>query len=91
MKNDSDVNDSNWAIAEATFINEELKNGYYNSVSKAAEKAGDSVEDWAEAFADKYERPAGADLNMAGTGSACKTRRKYAKDIYEYLKNNKCI
>jgi len=33
MKKDSDVNDGNWAIAEATFIAQELKGGYYNSAS----------------------------------------------------------
>lgn len=87
MKNDSDVNDTNWAIAEATFIAQELKGGYYNSIEKAARNAGGSVEDWAEAFSDKYERPAGADLKMTGTGSACKARRNNAKNIYNYLKN----
>jgi len=88
MKSDSDVNDNNWAIAEAKFITQELKNGYYSAVEKAAKNAGGSVEDWAEAFCDKYERPAGADLKMTGTGSACVTRRKNAKNIYEYLINN---
>ena len=85
MKVDSDVHDGNWAIAEATFITQELENGYYNSIEKAALNAGGSVEDWAEAFTDKYERPAGADLNMSGTGIACITRRKYAREIYDYL------
>ena len=88
MKNDSDVNDSNWSIAEATFIIQELKNGYYNSVEKAATKAGGTVEAWAEAFTDKYERPSGADLKMNATGPACITRRNLARAIYEYLKNN---
>ena len=91
MKNDSDVNDSNWVIAEATFITQELKNGYYNSIEKAATKAGGSVEAWAEAFTDRYERPSGADLKMTATGSACIKRRKYARDIYEYLKNNNAL
>lgn len=91
MKDDSDVNDNNWSIAEASFIIEELKNGYYNNIEKAAKKAGGSVEDWAEAFADKYEIPAGADRNMTATGDACKKRRKYDKDIYEYLKNNNAL
>ena len=88
MKNDSDVNDSNWSIAEASFIIQELKSGYYNSVAKAATKAGGSVEAWAEAFTDKYERPSGADLKMNATGPACITRRNFARAIYEYLKNN---
>ena len=87
MKNDSDVNDTNWAIAEATYITQELKGGYYTSVEKAANKSGGSVEDWAEAFTDKYERPSGADLNMSGKGSACIARRNIATDIYNYLKN----
>lgn len=91
MKKDSDVNDGNWAIAEATFIAQELKGGYYNSVSKAANNAGGSVEAWAEAFADKYERPAGADLNMSGTGSACRTRRSYARTIYNLLSSKGAI
>ena len=91
MKNDSDVNDANWAIAEATFIPQELKNGYYSKIEKAAINAGGSVEDWAEAFTDKYELPSGADRNMTGVGKACVTRRKIAGDIYEYLKNNKAI
>ena len=86
MKNDSDVNDENWIIAEATFITQELK-VYYKTIEKAALNAGGSIEDWAEAFTDKYERPSGADLKMTGTGTACKARRKYARDIYEYLKN----
>ena len=86
MKNDFDVNDNNWSIAEATFIIQELKNGYYNSIEKAAIKAGGSVEAWAEAFSDRYEMPSGADLKMTATGSACIKRRKFAKDIYEYLK-----
>jgi len=85
MKKDSDVNDANWAAAEATFIAQELKNGYYNSVANAANNAGGSVEAWAEAFTDKYERPAGADLKMTATGSACITRRKNARDIYNFL------
>ena len=89
MKNDSDVNDTNWAIAEAKFISQELKNGYYNEIQKAANQAGGSVEDWAEAFIDKYERPQGADLNMSGSGAACITRRNIAKDIYNYLINMK--
>ena len=87
MKNDSDVNDTNWAIAEAKFISQELKNGYYNEIQKAANQAGGSIEDWAEAFTDKYERPQGADLNMSGSGAACITRRNIAKDIYNYLIN----
>ena len=87
MKKDSDVHDGNWAIAEATFIAQELKGGYYSSVKNAAVNAGGSVEAWAEAFTDKYERPSGADLNMSGTGIACKTRRKLARDIYDYLNN----
>ena len=91
MKNDSDVNDNNWAIAEATFIVQELKGGYYNSIEKAAKNAGGSVEAWAEAFTDKYERPSGADLNMSGNGIACRTRRNYARNIYEHLKNKKVI
>ena len=53
--------------------------------------AGGSVEDWAEAFADKYEIPSGADRNMPGTGIACKTRRKYAREIYDYLNNLKAL
>ena len=87
MKEDSDVHDGNWSIAEATFITQELKGGYYNAVQKAAIGAGGSVEAWAEAFTDKYERPSGADLKMTGVGTACKTRRKYAREIYDYLKN----
>ena len=88
MKKDSDVNDANWALAEATFIIQELKNQYYNNIKTAATNAGGSVEDWAEAFTDKYEMPQGSDRNMSGTGAACKTRRKYARDIYNHLKNN---
>ena len=87
MKEDSDVHDGNWSIAEATFITQELKGGYYSSVKNAAVNAGGSVEAWAEAFTDKYERPSGADLKMTGTGTACKTRRKLARDIYDYLNN----
>ena len=87
MKEDSDVHDGNWSIAEATFITQELKGGYYNAVQKAAIGAGGSVEAWAEAFTDKYERPAGADLKMTGVGTACKARRKYAREIYDYLNN----
>ena len=87
MKEDSDVHDGNWSIAEATFITQELKGGYYNSVKNAAINAGGSVEAWAEAFTDKYERPSGADLKMTGVGTACKTRRKYAREIYDYLNN----
>ena len=88
MKNDPDVNDSNWSIAETIFIIHELKNGYYNSIKKAAINAGGSVEDWAEAFTDKYEIPLGLDSNMSNTGPACKTRRQYARNIYDYLKQN---
>ena len=91
MKNDSDVNDANWAIAESTFITQELKNGYYNSVEKAAINAGGSVEAWAEAFTDKYERPAGADLKMNATGSECKKRRQFARNIYNYLKEKNVL
>ena len=91
MKNDSDVNDNNWAIAEATFIIQELKNGYYSPVQKAATKAGGSVEAWAEAFSDKYEIPSGADRNMTATGSACIKRRNIAREIYDYLKNNNAL
>ena len=91
MKVDSDVHDGNWSIAEATFITQELKGGYYNSVQKAALGADGSVEDWAEAFADKYEIPSGADRNMSGTGIACRTRRKYAREIYDYLNNLKAL
>lgn len=91
MKNDSDVNDNNWSIAEATFIIEELKNGYYNNIEKAATKAGGSVEAWAEAFTDVYEKPTGADLKMNATGSACITRRKNARDLYNYLQNNNAL
>ena len=87
MKEDSDVHDGNWSIAEATFITQELKGGYYNSVKNAAVNAGGSVEAWAEAFTDKYERPSGAALKMTGVGTACKTRRKYAREIYDYLNN----
>ena len=88
MKNDSDVNNANWAIAEATFIPQELKNGYYSKIENAAINAGGSVEDWAEAFTDKYELPSFADRNMTGKGKDCKNRRKIARNIYEYLKNN---
>ena len=91
MKNDSDVNDTNWAIAEAIFISQELKNDYYNAIEKAANKAGGSVEDWAEAFCDKYEMPEYSDRNMSGTGSDCIARRNIAKEIYNYLKNKKVI
>ena len=91
MKTDSDVNDKNWSIAEATFITQELKNEYYSRIAKAANAAGGSVEAWAEAFCDKYEMPQHADLKMNATGSACITRRKYAKDIYEYLKKMKAL
>ena len=85
MKEDSDVNEKNWAIAEATFITQELKNEYYSRVSKAAINAGGSVEAWAEAFCDKYEIPQHSDRKMNATGSACITRRKYAREIYDYL------
>ena len=88
MKVDSDVKDDNWAIAESTFITQELKDTYYNLISKAAMKAGGSVEDWAEAFTDKYERPQNACLKMTNSGIACQKRRKIAKDLYDYLKNN---
>jgi len=91
MKNDFDVNDNNWSIAEATFIIQELKNTYYNSVEKAATKAGGSVEAWAEAFADRYEIPSGADRNMTATGPACIYRRNIARDIYDYLKKNNAL
>ena len=91
MKNDSDVNDNNWSIAEATFIIEELKNGFYNDIEKAARKAGGTVEAWAEAFTDIYEKPRYADLKMNATGSACITRRKYARDLYDYLQNNNAL
>ena len=91
MKNDSDVNDENWAIAEATFITQELKNEYYSKVEKAALKAGGSVADWAEAFTDKYELPSGSDRDMSGTGSACIERRKIAGEIYIYLKMKKIL
>ena len=91
MKKDSDVNDENWAIAESTFITQELKNGYYNSIEKAARNAGGSVEDWAEAFTDKYERPQNACLKMKNSGKACRERRNIAKAIYDYLVNNNAI
>ena len=91
MKNDSDVNNNNWSIAEATFITQELKNEYYDKIEKAARKAGGSVEAWAEAFCDRYEMPQNADLKMTATGSACITRRKNAKDIYEYLRNKNAL
>ena len=91
MKKDSDVYDANWAIAEATFITQELKGGYYSSVKNAAVNAGGSVEAWAEAFTDKYERPSGADLNMSGTGSACRTRRRIARELYNYLRNSNAL
>jgi len=85
MKKDSDVNDTNFAITEAKFIAQELKGGYYSSVSKAANQYGGSVEAWAEAFTDRYERPAGSDGNMSATGTACKTRRSTARNIYNIL------
>ena len=37
MKNDSDVNDANRTDTKATYIAQELKNGYYNLVEKAVE------------------------------------------------------
>ena len=91
MKKDSDVNDANWAIAESTFMTQELKGGYYSKIEKAAINAGDTVEAWAEAFADKYEKPDGADLKMNATGNACKIRRKYATEIYQYLKDKNVL
>ena len=91
MKRDEDVNNANWAMAEATFISQELKNEYYSKVEKAAKGAGGSVEAWAEAFTDFYERPAHCDGKMNATGQACIKRRKNARDIYEYLKNNNAL
>ena len=91
MKNDPDVNDSNWATAEVTFIIHELKNGYYNAIKKAALNAGGSLEGWAEAFTDKYEIPSSAAHNMnnmTGSRSACKTRRQCTRKIYDFLKQN---
>ena len=85
MKKDSDVTDTNYAIAEAKFISQELKNKYYKDVSNAAKKAGGSVEAWAEAFTDYYEKPKGSDGNMSGVGSACRTRRATARALYQYL------
>ena len=40
---------------------------------------------------DKYERPSGADLKMTGTGSACKTRRRIARELYDYLRNSNAL
>lgn len=56
---------------------------YYNLVVKAAEKNGGDVESYAEAICDYYVAPGGADLDMSGTGSACKERRESAARIGE--------
>ncbi|EDR26917.1 hypothetical protein EDI_327450 [Entamoeba dispar SAW760] len=87
MTKDSDVNDNNWAIAESKFISKELKDSYYNKVANAAKKAGSTVEAWAEAFTDYYERPAGSDRNMSAEGNECKKRRGIARSIYDHLKS----
>jgi len=85
MQSDSDVTDTNYAIAEAKYIAQELQNTYYTKVKNAAEKYGDTVESWAEAFTDYYEKPSGCDGNMSGTGSSCKQRRATARSLYDYL------
>lgn len=91
MSKDSDVTDTNWAIAEAKYIAQELKTTYYTSISNAAKKYNNTVEAWAEAFTDYYERPAGSDGNMSASGTACKTRRATARSLYDYLSSKKAF
>jgi uncharacterized protein YraI len=91
MTKDSDICDSNWAIAEATYIAQELKNTYYTKVSNAAAKYSNTVEAWAEAFTDYYEVPSGCDGNMSGTGTSCKQRRATARSLYDYLDSEKAF
>jgi len=43
MKSDEDVTDTNWAIAEAQYISQELQNTYYTKIQSAAVKYGDTV------------------------------------------------
>ena len=70
-----------------TFISQELKNENNTKVEKAAKGACGFV----ESFTDIYERPAHCDGKMNATGRDCIKRRKNARDIYGYLKNNNSL
>lgn len=90
MKSDSDVNDVNWAKAEAEMLVYEIHpgSGYYKDVSGAVGKAGNTVENWAEAFADYYEicdGYCGKGNKMTGSGAQCKSRRNNATNIASLL------
>lgn len=55
---------------------------YYPKIEKCAKNNGGSASSYAEAICDIYEAPGSADLNMSGTGEACKIRRAIAKDLW---------
>lgn len=61
---------------------------YYSKIEKCAKTDGGSVESYAEAICDIYEAPGSADLDMSGTGDACKTRRAVAKELWSIFKSN---
>lgn len=79
--------DFNKANKEMFFSELEQNGYYYPKIEKFAQKDGCSAESYAEAICDIYEAPGGADLNMSGTGEACKTRRAIAKDLWAIFIN----
>lgn len=85
MPTDSDINDSNWALAESLFIGQEMEpsGAYFSKLQKYLEETlgtdvtSASPEDWAEAIMKKYEAPGNNDVSG---------RRAHATTIYNYLK-----
>ena len=76
--------------AEIQMMVRELSPGtsYYGNVSKAANNAGGSPENWAEAFCDYYEMPSGwcgKHNRMTGIGSGCRERMATASRLVQLL------
>lgn len=84
MRTDADVTSDNWILAEVIFMSKELTpgSGYYTAVSSHVGE--NTVENWAEAFCDYYEKPhgwCGKNNRMTGRGSQCIARRAEATKI----------
>ena len=83
-----------YMMADAKMFQTELATDgyYYHRVIKMAKANGGSAASYAEAICDFYESPGSADLNMSGTGSACKERRAMATQLWSiFSKHNSQI
>lgn len=92
VKSGSTIDKNMWMQAESTYMLQELVPGgsYYTTVSKNV--GSNTVEDWAEAFCDYYERPGGCcpkGHKMSHSGSACVTRRATAGKLATLLEGIK--